>query len=82
MNRKVADFGLAVCSDATHPRPLGDVTVDCRGDVVDLAEMAACWMHVEQETPRCLAYDLHSDGQIGLQDLKTFLQNWLVVNCR
>ena len=53
------------------PGPPGDVTIDCRVNVLDLLELLRAW----GPCPGCRA-DLNSDGVVDAHDLQMLLKSW------
>ena len=71
----------AVCGDAGHPYPIGDLTHDCYVDEQDLEMFAGQWMAVGCAGPAwCEGADLdHAVNNVNLQDLAVLAANWM--NC-
>jgi len=56
--------------------PVGDINLDCRVDLTDFARFAPNW--IDTACGACGGADLTDDGNVGLDDLREFTDNWLV----
>ena len=55
--------------------PVGDINLDCRVDLTDFAWFAPNWM--DTACGVCGGADLTGDGNVRLDDLQEFANNWL-----
>ncbi len=70
----------AVCGDAFHPIPEGDINQDCHVNLNDIAIFAAAWMRQDCSEPdNCDGADFESPaGQVGMPELIQIADNWLI----
>lgn len=70
-----------LCGDAMHPRPIGDITGDCRVDMQDLHVFAHEWLNADCNlTPNhCNGADLDLNGWVNLNnDFSILSAHWLL----
>ncbi len=69
----------AVCGDAEHQSPVGDLSQDCRVNTTDLVLLAGYWLGDACAEPAwCGGADLDHLGGVNLNDFTLFASYWLV----
>lgn len=71
---------VSSCGDWKHPYPAGDITKNCKVDLVDFAVLANYWMtEIKELNSPADTADLEDDNYIDFDDLIILTDSWL--NC-
>ncbi len=72
---------VSCCGDWKHPYPTGDLTRDCKVNMLDLALLAAYWLHeISGPDDPANHANLVPDAIIDLEDAVLLLNHWLDCN--
>jgi len=72
-------YPLPTCGDPQHPRPVADLTGDCKVDLLDISILAQNWLDrpCTSANDFCHRADINSDAKVDLADYDLITQQWL-----
>ena len=71
-------YTIPRCGDANHPRPAGDITGDCRVNLLDTQQMALHWLSTGCTALNqfCGGSDLSRNGTVNFIDYNYIASDW------
>ena len=72
------DYTTPYCGDPNHPRPAGDLTGDCKVNILDLYTFRQDWLRQDCDVGNdfCDGHDIGQDGKVNLDDYAILAKDW------